>query len=109
MRSALQRVGVALAGGLLATSVVAAPASAEPAALTGTVVDAADGSAVPACVNVYDTGYGWVHQACTDDTGTWTTTNTEAGGTYEVEISRLTVSTCPDGHPTRRTSTPPQR
>jgi protocatechuate 3,4-dioxygenase beta subunit len=86
MRSALQRVGVALAGGLLATSVVAAPASAEPAALTGTVVDAADGSAVPACVNVYDTGYGWVDQACTDDTGTWTTTNTEAGGTYKVEI-----------------------
>jgi hypothetical protein len=86
MRSTLQRVGAALAGALLAGSVVAAPASAEPAALTGTVVDAADGTPVPACVNVYDTSYGWVDQACTDDTGTWTTTATEAGASYKVEI-----------------------
>jgi len=86
MRSALQRVGVALAGALLASSAVAAPASAATAALTGTVVDAADGSAVPACVTVYDTAYNWVDQACTDETGAWTTTNTESGAAYKVEV-----------------------
>ncbi|GAA1978807.1 hypothetical protein GCM10009817_19150 [Terrabacter lapilli] len=77
---------MALAGALLASSAVAAPASAATAALTGTVVDAADGSAVPSCVTVYDTAYNWVDQACTDETGTWTTTNTESGAAYKVEV-----------------------
>lgn len=82
MPSPPQRVGVALAGALLAGSTVAAPASAEAAALTRTVVC----TPVPACVNVCDTGYGWVDQACTDDTGTWTATATEAGTSYKAEI-----------------------
>ena len=86
MRSVRKRVGVALAGALLASAAVAVPASAEPAGLTGTVVDDATGAPVQACVTVYDTTYSWVDQACTDESGTWTTTTTEAGVDYKVEI-----------------------
>ena len=86
MRSALKRVGVALAGALLASSVVVAPAHAAPATLSGTVVDDASGTPVSACVTAYDLGYGYVDQACTDETGAWSMSAVESGTAYKLEV-----------------------
>lgn len=87
MHRASRRVGVAVAGALLAFSVVSAPAHAESAGLSGTVTAADTGQPVPACVTVYDLSYSWIDSACTDDAGHWSVASTEAGVAYKVEVN----------------------
>ena len=87
MRSALRRAGTALAGALLATSVVSAPAHAEPAALSGTITSATTGLPVPGCAMVYDSDWNWGGSYCTDASGQWTVDGLTAGRSYKVEIS----------------------
>ncbi|WP_323095482.1 carboxypeptidase-like regulatory domain-containing protein [Intrasporangium sp. YIM S08009] len=86
MRSALKRVGVALAGALLASSVVVAPAHAEPATLSGTITAADTGDPLEVCVTVStldpdDTSGG---VTCTDEAGHWEVGDLTPGQQYIV-------------------------
>lgn len=85
MRPALKHVAAATLGALLLSLGSAVPAHAEPAALTGTLIDDTTGAPVQGCVTAYDTGYNWIDQACTDDTGSWTMANTQSGTPYKLE------------------------
>lgn len=85
MRSALKRVGVALAGALLASSVVVAPAHAEPATLSGTI-SGDDGAPVQGCAGAYTEAYDWAGSACADDAGHWVIDGLEAGVAYKVTV-----------------------
>ncbi|WP_207556138.1 MSCRAMM family protein [Intrasporangium flavum] len=85
MRSALKRVGVALAGALLASSVAVAPAHAEPATLSGTITAADTGEPINACVSLSsDDGSGGF--TCTDAAGHWEATDLNAGSSYTVYV-----------------------
>lgn len=87
MRAAFRRVGGAIAGALLAASIVSAPAYAEPAALSGTITEAGTGTPLSACVNVYDTDWGWSGGACADELGQWSVDGLESGRAYKVAVS----------------------
>jgi protocatechuate 3,4-dioxygenase beta subunit len=87
LRPALKHAATAALGALLLSLTSAVPAHAEPAALTGTLVDDSTGAPVQGCVTAYDTYYNWIDQGCTDDTGAWTMANTESGTAYKLEAS----------------------
>jgi protocatechuate 3,4-dioxygenase beta subunit len=85
LRPALKHAAAAALGALLLSLTSAVPAHAEPAALSGTLVDDTTGAPVMGCVTAYDAYYNWIDQGCTDDTGAWTMANTESGTPYKLE------------------------
>lgn len=87
MRTALKHAATAALGVLLLSLTSAVPAHAEPAALTGTLVDDSTGAPIQGCVTAYDTYYNWIDQGCADETGVWTMANTESGTAYKLEAS----------------------
>lgn len=85
MRSALKRAVVTLGAGLLVSSVAALPASAETAALSGTITASDTGTPLAGCVTVYDLDYSWVDEQCTDS-GQWSVTTTQSGVAYKLWV-----------------------
>ena len=85
MRAAIGRVGGIVLAAALATGVLAAPAQAEPSALSGTITAAGTGESLQGCVSVYDLAYEYVASGCTDDGGQWTAEGVEAGVGYKLE------------------------
>jgi hypothetical protein len=86
MRSALKRAVVTLGAALLVSSVATAPASAEPAALSGTITAAETGAPLAGCVALYDLQYNQVDSQCTDASGQWSVATTQSGVAYKVQF-----------------------
>lgn len=86
MRAAFRRVGGAAVGALLAVGVLAAPAHADPASLSGTITAADTGNPLAGCVDVYGASdYSWAGSACADATGQWTVDGLQSGVGYKVQ------------------------
>lgn len=89
MHTALKRAGAALLGALLASAVVSLPASAEPAAISGTMTSATTGQPLEGCVDIYTAVDSiWAGSTCTDGSGSgqWET-SLEAGTAYRLRAS----------------------
>lgn len=88
MRAHFRRVGGVLAGVVLVTGALSAPAQAEPASLSGTLTSDATGEPVQGCAYVYTAGtYDWAGGSCTDEAGQWVVDGLESGVGYKVEFS----------------------
>lgn len=85
MGSAVKRAAAAMAGAVLASLAVTAPAYAEPAALSGTITSATTGQPVTGCVEAYTSDYGWAGSTCSDETGAWLIDGLESGVSYKVQ------------------------
>lgn len=89
MRAPVRRVSGALAGAVLAAGLLAAPAHADPASLSGTLTLADTGQPAQGCVNVYtaeDASYAG--GACTsDETGQWLVDGLDSTVAYRVQGS----------------------
>ncbi|GAB3449517.1 hypothetical protein GCM10027517_35870 [Phycicoccus ginsengisoli] len=86
MRARLSRVGGIVAAAVLATGLLAAPAHADTATISGTVTASDTGAPVPSCVGVYDTNYDNVAYTCTDEAGHYTADGLTAGAAYKVWV-----------------------
>lgn len=89
MGTAVKRVMAAVVGALLASSVVAMPAHAESATISGTITSEATAQPIEGCVHAFFTdSRTWAASDCTDGSGSgrWTIEGLHAGTSYAVQL-----------------------